>query len=87
VAFLAGILVFQLLCAFPGSVPRTVLRAGLAGSVAAMVAIPFIAMALRGYGDSSRAATRHERGGEAGGRRRVDDARRISGFGKATTDD
>jgi peptidoglycan/LPS O-acetylase OafA/YrhL len=50
VAFLAGILVFHLLCAFPGSAPRSVLRAGLAGSVAAMVAIPFVAMALRGYG-------------------------------------
>jgi peptidoglycan/LPS O-acetylase OafA/YrhL len=48
VAFLAGILVFHLLCAFPGSAPRSALRAGLAASVAAIVAIPFLAAALRG---------------------------------------
>jgi peptidoglycan/LPS O-acetylase OafA/YrhL len=49
VAFLAGILVFHLLRAFPGPAPSRTLRAGLAVSVAAFVAIPFIAAALRGY--------------------------------------
>ena len=49
VAFLAGILVFHLLCAFPGPAPRSALRAGLATSVVAIVALPFIATALRGY--------------------------------------
>jgi exopolysaccharide production protein ExoZ len=46
-AFLAGILVFHLLQAFPGPVAGGALRAGLAASVAAIVAIPFAALALR----------------------------------------
>jgi exopolysaccharide production protein ExoZ len=49
VAFLAGILVFHALYAFPGPAPRSALRAGLAASAAAIVAIPFIAAALHGY--------------------------------------
>jgi peptidoglycan/LPS O-acetylase OafA/YrhL len=47
VAFLAGILVFHLLRAFPCPAPRSALRAGLVVSVAVMVAIPFLADALR----------------------------------------
>jgi exopolysaccharide production protein ExoZ len=47
-AFLAGILVFHLLCAFPAPVSREVLRAGLVMAVVSMVAIPFAAEALRG---------------------------------------
>ena len=47
-AFLAGMLVFYLLDAFPGPARGGVLRAGLAVSLAAMAAIPFIAAALHG---------------------------------------
>jgi peptidoglycan/LPS O-acetylase OafA/YrhL len=49
VAFLAGILVFHVLHAFPGPAPRRALGAGLAACAAAIVAIPFIAAALHGY--------------------------------------
>jgi exopolysaccharide production protein ExoZ len=45
-AFLAGMLVFHLLQAFPGPVPAGALRAGLAASVVAIFAIPFAALAL-----------------------------------------
>jgi exopolysaccharide production protein ExoZ len=48
-AFLAGMLVFHLLDAFPGPVRSSVLRAGLAASLSAMVAIPFVATALHSY--------------------------------------
>jgi exopolysaccharide production protein ExoZ len=48
-AFLGGMLVFHLLCAFPASAPRNALRGALAVSVVAMIAIPFIATALHGY--------------------------------------
>ena len=44
-AFLAGILVFHLLRAFPGAPSRAALQLGLIVSIAAMAAIPFIAMA------------------------------------------
>jgi peptidoglycan/LPS O-acetylase OafA/YrhL len=44
-AFLAGILVFHLLRAFPGAPSRAALQLGLVVSIAAMAAIPFIAMA------------------------------------------
>ena len=47
-AFLAGMLLFHLLCAFPGPVSREVLRAGLVVSIFTMVAIPFAAETLRG---------------------------------------
>ena len=45
-AFLAGLLVFHLLTAFSGALPRGALRAGLVLSIIAMTAIPFAAMAL-----------------------------------------
>jgi exopolysaccharide production protein ExoZ len=45
-AFLAGLLVFHLLTAFSGVLPRGVLRAGLVLSIIAMAAIPFVAMTL-----------------------------------------
>jgi peptidoglycan/LPS O-acetylase OafA/YrhL len=45
-AFLAGVLVFHLLTAFSGSLPRRALRAGLVLSIIAMAAIPFVATSL-----------------------------------------
>jgi exopolysaccharide production protein ExoZ len=47
-AFLAGILVFHLLGALPGSAPPNALHAGLGIALAAIIAIPFAAMALQG---------------------------------------
>jgi exopolysaccharide production protein ExoZ len=45
-AFVAGLLVFHLLTAFSGVLPRGALRAGLALSIVAMAAIPFVAVSL-----------------------------------------
>lgn len=46
-AFLAGILVFHLLHAFSHRLPRIVLRAGLAASLAIMIAVPFVGSSLK----------------------------------------
>jgi exopolysaccharide production protein ExoZ len=48
-AFLAGILVFHLLCSFPGTVPHNTLRVGLAVSFISIAAIPFIAVVARSF--------------------------------------
>ena len=48
-AFLAGMLVFHLLDAFPGRLAAACCAPGLAVSLAAMVAIPFVATALHRY--------------------------------------
>jgi exopolysaccharide production protein ExoZ len=48
-AFLGGMLVFHLLQAFSAAPSRATLRVGLVLSVGAMVAVPFIAMALHPY--------------------------------------
>jgi peptidoglycan/LPS O-acetylase OafA/YrhL len=46
-AFLAGILVFHLLRSFAGSLSRGTLQLGLAAAIIAMLAIPFVALAIQ----------------------------------------